>query len=125
MKLPPFTYILTATLLSLITVVTCILSKEYSLAVGVLVASGVLLLNLGGWVWSIKQTIIAVKSGENNAILTAFSGLKFFVLLFSLLAIVFLFGSTAVLISNTIIVLSLLLPMLVFEFQQKGISNEC
>ena len=94
------------------------------LAVGVLVLSAVLIANLWGWVWSIKVFVDLVKTGGSSTLFTLFSTMKSILLLTLLLASVYIFGAEAALISNTIIVLSLLCTTLFFAFvHDKGLSN--
>ena len=94
------------------------------LAIGVLVLSAVLIANLWGWIWSIKVFIELVKTGGSSMLFTMFSTMKSILLITLLLASVYVFGAEAALISNTIIVSSLLCTTVLFAFaQHKGLSN--
>ena len=94
------------------------------LALGVLVLSAVLVANLWGWIWSIKVFIELVKTGGSSTLFTLFSTMKSILLITLLLASVYIFGAEAALISNTIIVSSLLCSTILFAFaQNKGLSN--
>ena len=95
------------------------------MALGVLVSSILLSLNLWGWIWMIKQTVLIMKNGGSNVVLTLFSTMKFVMLMTSLLAIMFFFGTAVVAVSNSVIVLTLLMPTIYFEYLRRGTSNEC
>lgn len=125
MKFSPSIYIQTATILSIFAVALSLFFSGMELAFGVLLSSILLSLNLWGWIWMIEQTILLLKNGGSNAILTFLSAIKFVVLMTSLLVIMFYFGASVVAISNSVVVFSLLIPTIYFEYQKGGISNEC
>lgn len=125
MNTNPSIYIKTAMLSSFFAVVGCVVFGDMKLGVGVAASSVLLTLNLIGWIWSIRVTIDMMKTNQTNALLTLFTGMKFILLTTCLIGILFFFGGIAVMISNTIIVFSLLLPTLLFAFQEKGMTNEC
>jgi len=94
------------------------------LAIGVLVLSAVLIANLWGWIWSVKVLVELIKTGGSSTLFTLFSTMKSILLLTILLASVYVFGVEAALISNTIIVSSLLCTTLFFAVvHDKGLSN--
>jgi hypothetical protein len=96
------------------------------LAKGVLLSSFLLTLNLIGWVWVIKTFVELINEGASSLLFTLFNLIKFVVLATSLLLVFAFFGPAAILISNTVVVASLLFPALYFVLNQsKGLSNEC
>ena len=96
------------------------------LASGVMLSSLLLMLNLWGWIWSIKTVINIVKEGGSSSLFGLFTAMKFTVLATTLFAVFFLFGAPAIFISNSILVFSLLSPSLFFAIHfSKGLSNEC
>lgn len=123
MKFSPSIYTKTAALLSIIVTVFSFSFSGFELGIGVLLSSFLLSLNLWGWIWMIEQTIIMLKNGGSNAVLTFLSAIKFIVLMTSLLAIMLYFGAVTVAISNSIVVFSLLMPTIYFEYQRRGVSN--
>jgi hypothetical protein len=125
MTLSSSIYIQTSIILSIFAVGICFFAFDAEMALGVLVSSILLSLNLWGWIWMIKQTILIMKNGGSNAVLTLFSTMKFVMLMTSLLAIMFFFGTAVVAVSNTIIVLTLLMSTFYFEYLRRGTSNEC
>lgn len=123
MKFSPSIYIQTATIISFFAVVSSFFLSGLDLAIGVFLSSLLLSLNLWGWIWIIEQSIVVIKDGGPNAVLTFFSAIKFVVLMTSLLAIMLFFGAVTVAISNSIVVFSLLMPTIYFEYQRRGVSN--
>jgi hypothetical protein len=123
MKFSPSIYVKTATIMSLFAVVSSFFLSGLELAAGVFLSSLLLSLNLWGWIWILEQTIVVIKDGGPDAVLTFFSAIKFIVLITSLLAIMLFFGAITVAISNSIVVFSLLMPTSYFEYQRRGVSN--
>jgi len=125
MNFSPSIYIRLATGFSAIAVGLSFMLSGLNMAVGVLISSVLLSLNLWGWVWMLGHTVSLMKHGGTNSIVTFFSAIKFLVLIASLFAIMFFFGGTVVAISNTVVVLALLMPTIYFEYQKRGVSNGC
>jgi hypothetical protein len=98
----------------------------YSLASGVMMSSLLLMVNLWGWIWSIKTLISITKEGGSSSLFGLFTAMKFTVMATTLFAVFFLFGAPAIFIANSILVTSLLSPSLYYALQSsKGLSNEC
>ena len=125
MKLNPKIYIQTAAVFTMIALGLCLAAGKSDLATGIACSSILLMLNLWGWIWAIKTFIVLVNNGGSSFLFTLFTMMKFIVLATTLLAVWYLFGALAVVISNSIIVNALLCPTLYFALQQnKGLSNE-
>ena len=91
---------------------------DTELAIGVFLSSSLLTLNLMGWVWSIKTFVELVREGSSSVLFNLFTLIKFVLMSTSLVVVFMLFGPVSILISNTVVVLSLLCPSLYFVLNQ-------
>ena len=124
MRFDPKIYLQTAAILTLVTSGAFVSLGESDLASGVILASLLLMLNLWGWIWSIKTFIRIVKEGGSSALFTVFTTMKFTVLATTLIAVFYLFGGLAIIVANSILVGAMLLPTLYFAIlHDKGLSN--
>lgn len=93
------------------------LADESELAMGVLVSGVLLLVNLWGWMWSLKTLLSIVRDGGNPLGVTMFFSMKFVVLATCMIAIMLVYQPIVLAISNSIVVLSLILSLLIVELR--------
>ena len=86
----------------------CCFVDRYDLAIGVLVSGVLLLINLWGWMWSLKTLISITREGGNPLFVTLFFSMKFIVLATCLIAIMLVFEPLVLAIANSVIVFVLI-----------------
>ena len=125
MQLNPKIYLQTSAGMTILVVGTLFGTGLPDLASGVLIASFLLILNLFGWIWGVKTFISIVTAGSSSSVFTIFTMMKFILLATTLLIVWYFFGPWSIVISNSIVVTSLLVSSLYIVIQQtKGLSYE-
>ena len=85
------------------------------IAGSILITNVIFGLNLWGGIWIIQIVLEAIKNPESGSILQFFVGLKFFLFILSIIVIFLAFGWVPVLVSNSLIILTIILTTLYFE----------
>lgn len=71
-------------------------------------------LNLWGAIWAVRVVVNAIQNPESVGVLQFLVGLKFFLFISSIIAIFLAFGWVPVLLSNTLIIVTIILTTLYF-----------
>ena len=96
----------------------CCIVDRYDLAIGVLVSGVLLLINMWGWMWSLRTLISITREGGNPLFVTLFFSMKFVVLATCLIAMMLVFEPLVIAISNSVIVFILIVFALRSELRK-------
>lgn len=102
----------------------CCFVDRYDLAIGVLVSGVLLLINLWGWMWSLRTLISITREGGNPLFVTLFFSMKFVVLATCLIAMMLVFEPLVIAISNSVIVFILIFFALFAEVRNDTESKK-
>lgn len=98
-------------------ILSCILVgviEGIDLAIAMGITNSIFGLNLWGGIWAVKIVVDVIRNPESGGILQFLVGLKFFLFILSIVVIFLAFGWIPVLLSNTLIVVTILSTTLYF-----------
>ena len=98
-------------------ILSCVISGVlygWKVSGSILITNVIFGLNLWGGIWVLEIVLEAIKNPESGSVLQFFVGLKFFIFISSIIVIFLAFGWVPVLLSNSLIILTIILTTLYF-----------